>query len=135
MRLPESMLLWTKMSLKKFHCDGAWLRGPFFDKSSGWDSFLSLVLHASRSLSPFKNVYVCPDSPFAVSHVCKYRLFSLSLFYLSLPSKQSACILSGSLDRMGEAHTSKSKCPPMSTTRQPVHGFHECVVRREKKIT
>ena len=101
------------MLLKKFHCDGAWLKSPFFRQVVRLGSFaLSLVLHAFHLLLPFKTIYVCPDSAFAISHICGYRLCSLLFLYSLLPSKQSVRIQAGSLDPMGQVNTSKGECTP-----------------------
>ena len=113
MRLQESMLLWTRMLLKKFHCDRAWLKSPLFRQVVQFGFFsLPLVLHTSHSLLSLKNIYLCPDCAFTVSHDCRYRVCSLLFLYLLLPSKQSVRIQSGSLDPLGQANTSKGECTP-----------------------
>ena len=89
MRLLESMLLWTKMSLKKFHCDGAWLQSPFFDGSSGWDSFLSLLYYILPTRFPPSKMFMYVQTPLSLflTFVDTGCFLSLSFIYRSQASK------------------------------------------------
>ena len=104
------------MVLKKFHCDGAWLKSPFFDKSFGWGPLF------------FALYYILPTG-FSPSKIFMYTQTPLSLFLtfddtdrflpFCICCSQASKVLafnvqpSGLLiDLTGRTNTSKGKCTP-----------------------